>query len=1090
MWVETREETDMKRDLWEELDFEELGVIYQEEPSYIKEAGGKLNGLDGFIITMNNRAYPDLYYWSELTGMSVDEIIDAYNGKLIWLDPQQYKTNHDRTVGWVTRQQYLMGHVERKYKLALQMNRITGLFEENIKLLQENLPDKPTGEEIHISLSAPWIPTWIIQKFIQWLFGLWCEPVVENDTNIGKKIVYGMPYINDVLNYRTYGTADMSAKRILEHILNGIPLKAYDQIPREDGSGTVSVVNTVKTIYLKEKAALIKERWQEFITSHDVIEEEIWKAYNENFGYHICRFDGSYLQLADANPDITLYPYQKDAIAHGLFVPNLLLAHTVGAGKTWVYSGIVHESLRLGLSHRALIVVPNATLSSAAAAYKELYPNTNMLIVYPRKEFAPDKRKQTLEEIKSGKYDVIFMAYSSFDMLDMTKAYLLKKRKDRIEELERKARVQSYRMGNKYEAAIKALRKEYEKFEKNYEETECSCFDELGIDHIVVDEAHNYKNISLQCSYDNIVGLSTKGSKKSDNMLEKLDYVNEKNGRIVMATGTPITNSLSEIYVFQRYLQAAELKLCNIYHFRDWVASFAEEETSFEIDVDSVNGKFTTRFSKFHNLPELMGMISQVVDFYQADNDDVTLPDFNGYRNVVVKKSKAQSEYIANIAERTEAIRAHTVNRKEDNPLKITVQGRLAATDIRLVEPDAPLTHEENKVMVCAETMSRIYFENPLATQIAFSDIGTPKDAFNLYDALKDELVKRGVKEEEIAFIHDADTETKRNRVEEQFDRGQLRILVGSTQKLGTGVNVQKHLLAVHHLDVPWRPADMVQREGRIIRQGNLNKEVFIYRYITEASFDAYTYQLLENKQKFIAQFFSGAMSAVHREETDCSDTILSYAEVKALAIGNPLIKERVEVSNTLEQTKIKQRARRREIGNLYEVLESIPRRIRETQDRIDACVLDLKYYCLSKRAVSQSKRTEFGEKLLNALFSNISADRESSFGEYQGFEVVLPKFMKADKPYVILRHADEIGHAVHFDFEGTGLGCTMRLDNVLKGLPETIERLKNKLQELHKQERQANADIEQGNQYDAEVEALNKRLLKIDEELKGEKVS
>jgi len=1076
-----------------EFDFEELNVMYQEDtPSYNGEAGtsGKLDGMDGFIITMNNRAYPDLYYWSEVTGLSVDEIIDTYNGKLIWLDPEQYKINYDRTVGWLTKEQYLMGRVEKKYKLALEMNRSTGLFEENVKLLRANLPDKPTGEEIHISLSAPWIPTWIIQKFIKWLFLSCFEPTVENDTNIGKKIIYGMPYISDVLNYQTYGTTDMSAKRIIEHIINGIPLKAYDQVPKPDGNGCVSVVNTRKTIYLNEKAALIKEKWQEFITSHDVIEEKIWKAYNENFGYHVCRFDGSYLKLADSNPDIALYPYQKDAIAHGLFVPNLLLAHTVGSGKTWVYSAIVHESLRLGLSHRALIVVPNATLSSAAAAYKELYPDTNMLVVNPKKEFAPDKRKQTLEDMKSGKYDVIFMAYSSFDMLDMSKAYLLKKKKDRINELIVKGRVQSYKMANKYKSAIKLLKKACEKFEKDYEETECSCFDELGIDHIVVDEAHNYKNISLQCSYDNIVGLNCKGSKKSDRMLEKIDYINQRNGRVVMATGTPITNSLSEIYVFQRYLQATELELCNIYHFRDWIASFAEEETSFEIDVDSVNGKFTTRFSKFHNLPELMGLISQVVDFYQADASDVTLPDFNGYTNVVVKKNKAQTEYIAKLAERTEDIRARLVSRKVDNLLKITVQGRQAATDIRLVEPDAPLTNEDNKVKACAETMSRIYFEHPLATQIAFSDIGTPKDAFNLYDALKEELVKRGVKAEEIAFIHDADTESKRIRVEKQFDAGQLRILVGSTQKLGTGVNVQKHLLAVHHLDVPWRPADMVQREGRIIRQGNLNNEVFIYRYITEASFDAYTYQLLENKQKFIAQFFSGAMSAVHREEADCSDTILSYAEVKALAIGNPLIKERVEVSNTLEHAKINQRARRREIGNLCEVLESIPRRVRETQDRIEACTLDLEGYRAAKHGMSQSDRTDFGEKLLKALFGNIMEEQERTFGEYQGFDVVLPKFMKADKPYVILRYIDDFGHVAHLDLEGTGLGCTMRLDHVLNSLPETIERLRNKLQELYNQEQQANIDIEQGNPYDEEVDALTKRLLKIDAELKGEKVA
>lgn len=1077
----------------EDFTIEDFGVMYQDDTftPADDQVVSQLKDTDGFIVTMNNCVYPDLYYWSNITGMSVNEIIDTYNGKLIWLDPERYKISGDRTVGWVTKEQYLTGRVDKKYKLAVEMHEKTGLFEENIKLLRDNLPDKPSCEDIHISMSATWIPTWIIAKFVKWLFHTYFEPVVETDLTIGKKMIYRLPFISQVLNYKTYGTVDMSAIKIIEHIINGSPLKAYDQVPKADGSGGMtSVVNAVKTVYLNEKASLIKEKWQEFITSHDVIEEAVWKAYNENFGYHVCQFDGSYLKLEDANSDIQLYSYQKDAIAHGLFSPHLLLAHMVGAGKTWVYSAIVHECQRLGLSRRALIVVPNATLNSAAEAYKELYPNTNMLVVGPKKEFAPSNRKQTLEDIKSGKYDVIFMAYSSFDMLTMSKAYSLKKRKDKIDKLIIEERTKSSRMSTKYKAVIRNLKKSYEKYEENFKETECTCFDELGIDHIVVDEAHNYKNISLQCSYDNIVGLNSKGSKKADNMLEKIDYIRQINGRVVMATGTPITNSLAELYVFQRYLQPGELKLCNIYHFSDWIASFAEEETSFEVDVDSVNGKFATRFSRFHNLPELMGLISQVVDFYQADSDEENLPNFNGYTDVVVKKNKAQTEYIKNIASRTEAIRSRKVDRKEDNLLKITVQGRQAATDIRLVNPDAPLTDEDNKVKVCAETMSKIYFANPSATQIAFSDIGTPKDAFNLYDALKDELVKRGVKADEIAFIHDADTETKRAKVEKQFDQGKLKILVGSTQKLGTGVNVQSHLLAVHHLDVPWRPADMVQREGRIIRQGNLNDEVFIYRYITEASFDAYTYQLLENKQKFISQFLSGAMSAVHREETDCSDTVLSYAEVKALAIGNPLIKERVEVSNTLEHVKINQRARRREIGVLHELLESIPRRIQETEALIETCTLDMERYQECNHTMKQTERIQYSKSVLEALKDNVMKEEETIFGEYKGFEVVLPKFMKADMPYVTLRYIGKVGHTVHMDFRSSDLGCIMRMDHVLGSLKDAVERHKNNLQELYNQERQAMADIEQGNQYDAEVDALSKRLVEIDVQLKGEDVA
>ena len=657
------------------------------------------DGEDGFIITMNERAYPDLYYWSDVTGMSVDEIIDKYNGKLIWLDPRQYADSGDRTVGWITKDQYLTGRIEKKYKLAQKLHEETGLFEENLKLLKANLPSRPDCDDIHISLGAPWLPTWVIEKFMVWLLRLSFQPTVEIDTHIGKKVIIMRSHVNDVLNYKSYGTVDMSAVKIIEHIINGTSIKAYDQVPKEEGKGTKSVVNNIRTIYLNEKATLIKAKWQEFIRSHDRIEDAAWKAYNENFGYHISRFDGSYLTLKDANPNIKLYPYQKDAIAHGLFKKNMLLAHCVGAGKTWIYDSVVHESIRLGLSKKALIVVPNATLEAASKAYKEIYPQDDILVVHPKKEFKPANRKQTLEDIKSDKYSVIFMAYSSFDMLSMSKDYVLEAQMEHIKELaDNERRAQTYKMGSIYQSKVKKAWELYHKLEEEFKETECSCFDKLGIDHMVVDEAHNYKNIYLSCGYDNIVGLNSYGSAKAEKMLDKVDYINEIGGRVTMATGTPITNSLAELYVFQRYLQPTDLKLCNIYHFVDWIATFAEDETNFEVDVDSVNGKFATRFNHFHNLPELMAMLSEIIDFYQAEPDDELLPDFNGYQDVVVKKSKAQADYIANIAKRTEAIRTRQVPRTEDNLLKVTVQGRMAATDIRLVKDDVPQTDEDSKL--------------------------------------------------------------------------------------------------------------------------------------------------------------------------------------------------------------------------------------------------------------------------------------------------------------------------------------------------------------------------------------------------------
>ena len=1075
-------------DKYGDLIIDDFDAWYEgDAPSFEGDDKQYKDGEDGFIITMNERTYPDLYYWSDVTGMSVDEIIDKYNGKLIWLDPRQYADSGDRTVGWITKDQYLTGRIEKKYKLAQKLHEETGLFEENLKLLKANLPSRPDCDDIHISLGAPWLPTWVIEKFMVWLLRLSFQPTVEIDTHIGKKVIIMRSHVNDVLNYKSYGTVDMSAVKIIEHIINGTSIKAYDQVPKEEGKGTKSVVNNIRTIYLNEKATLIKAKWQEFIRSHDRIEDAAWKAYNENFGYHISRFDGSYLTLKDANPNIKLYPYQKDAIAHGLFKKNMLLAHCVGAGKTWIYDSVVHESIRLGLSKKALIVVPNATLEAASKAYKEIYPQDDILVVHPKKEFKPANRKQTLEDIKSDKYSVIFMAYSSFDMLSMSKDYVLEAQMEHIKELaDNERRAQTYKMGSIYQSKVKKAWELYHKLEEEFKETECSCFDKLGIDHMVVDEAHNYKNIYLSCGYDNIVGLNSYGSAKAEKMLDKVDYINEIVGRVTMATGTPITNSLAELYVFQRYLQPTDLKLCNIYHFVDWIATFAEDETNFEVDVDSVNGKFATRFNHFHNLPELMAMLSEIIDFYQAEPDDELLPDFNGYHDVVVKKSKAQADYIANIAKRTEAIRTRQVPRTVDNLLKVTVQGRMAATDIRLVKDDVPQTDEDSKLKACAENMMRFYKSYPDTTQIAFSDIGTPKDTFNLYDELKEELIKRGANADEIAYIHDADSDAKRDKLEKEFNAGKIRILIGSTQKLGTGVNVQNKLIAVHHLDVPWRPADMVQREGRIIRQGNLNDEVFIYRYITEASFDAYTYQLLENKQKFISQFLSGAMTAAHRDETDCSDTVLSYAEVKALAIGNPLIKERVEVSNRLEHARINQRAKRKELAGLHELLDGMPDRIAMAELLVEKCQADIEFYDEHMEHQSKEYRVSFGEELMDMLAKNIMKEHDSLFSEYQGFGVWFPKHMKADEPYVILHNPGGNKYTAHMDFRSTGLGCAMRLEYQLNHLRDRLATFQSNVEDLYKQLHQAQMTIDEGNTYDEEVRILATRLDEIDKELKG----
>lgn len=1072
-------------------DEEEFGLVYQdenkEELSELPEE--KIVSIeDGFWLTRNRYGYLNLDYWASLTGYTVDQLLTLAKGKLIWRDPARFElSGGDKYAGWLPKEQFLMGNRIKKLKDAERLNISYGIFEEEIRLLKENLPDEVSGEDIHVNLGSTWVLSvdGFIAGFIAELLEMRTVPKVIYDTYRGRWSIESNDEPNYVLNNYTYGTVFMSALRIIEHKLNARPLKVYDQVPRLDGRGNDSVLNQADTLAAQEKGKLIDARFQDYCHGNKRNEELLQEAFMNQYGYGLCEFDGSHFNFKDISGKISMFKNQKDAVAHALASPNVLFADKVGSGKTIEYACSVHELLRMGLVKKALIVVPNTTLDAVYKVYTDLFPMDSVLLVRPGKEFSAARRKDTLAKMKTAGYQVIFMAYSSFDMITMTKEYAFAK-KDR--EL-RQCRIQmenapTYQQKRKLENVFRRMQKSAKKYRQEFINSETACFDELGFDMIVVDEAHNYKNISLEYRGDNIVGFHAVGSKKADNMLEKVQYIQKQRGRVIFATGTPITNSLADLYVLQRYLQPEELKICNIYHFNDWINTFCEEETAFEIDVDSKNCRFTTRFSRFHNLTELMCMFSEVCHFYQGSAEELGLPEFNGYSNVTVKRSKEQKAYIDALAERTEAIRNHEVDRSEDNLLKITVNGRQAATDIRLVCPDADVSSSETKIRVCARNMARMYFGFPGKTQIAFSDISTPKVGFNIYDELKKELVKLGVKEAQIMFIHDADSEKRRAKAEKDFNDGKIRILIGSTQKLGTGTNVQERLIAVHHVDVPWKPADMIQREGRLLRQGNTCEEVFVFRYITECSFDAYTYQILENKQRFIAQFLSGSLTAVHRDESDCADTVLTYAEVKALAIGNPLIKKRVEVSNELEHARINQRQKKKELISLEEILFHMPARLAGKRLLIANVQSDIRYYQKHKESVKREERLSFGEELLLALKENVMQEKERYFSGYQGFDVILPRHMEVDKPYVWLKRKGSNQYSVAMNTDKV-LGVCQRLDYLLDNLQKEMNRHNNKLRALLKQQNQAKSDIALGNMYDEEVKVLADKLKEIDEKLK-----
>lgn len=1095
---------------WE--DIEDVGILcdFEDDGRQIVDGEAQLSGMnsgangimtidersmsiqDSFILSMRNRGYVDIYYMTLLTGASESEIVEELSGSVIWLDPEKYDRSNDTTVSWVSRQQLLKGNLYKKLNLALSLQNEpvsrTDEMEKTILLLREELPDMVSGQDIHINLGSSWVPSHFVEEFIQDLLGMIWSPKVKYDEFRGVWTVESADSLSYANNNIAYGTPRISAVSIIKRMLNAKPVMIYDTVPNPERDGEMRVLNKEETIAAQEKQKLIMDAWQDFVHGDPDRESELQELYMSSYGYKCTRYDGSFIELSDMVPVVTPYTHQKNAIAHILLSQNTLLAHEVGSGKTLEICAGVHELIRIGLGHKAMIVVPNTTYSAMVDSYRQFYPDDRILAVSPKKDFKPDLRDKTISDIKSGDHDVIIMAYSSFDMFTLSRKYTLAKKEERLREY--RAYIQrctGYSARSRAENELIRLYNDYEKTKEEFKDVNTACFDELGVDILVVDEAHNYKNITIEGRVSNIVGMHHSGSAKANRMLEKVRYIQGlETGHVIFATGTPITNSLADLYVLQTYLQPVELSLCHIDHFNDWINTFCERVHSFEVDVDSKNFRFTTRFAKFHNIPELMAMFSEVCDFYQITDGELKLPDFNGYRDVLVHRSEAQKSYIDKLADRTDAIRSRRVSKSEDNLLKITVDGRKCALDIRLVVPDIQPVGEENKCICCADRMADIYFERPGTTQIAFCDISTPKNEFNIYDELKKELVKRGVAADDIEYIHDAATEAQREKIEKRFNAGEVRILIGSTMKLGTGANVQERLIAVHHMDVPWRPADMVQREGRIIRQGNINKEVFIYRYVTEASFDSYTWQILENKQKFIAQFLSGTLSAVHREETDTADTVLNYAEIKALAIGNPLIRKRVDISNQLEHARINQRQKRKELIRNREWLENIDDRLAIKKRHIQLAEYDDIYYRRNRSPVPKDDRRSMGEALLSALEKNTETSRNRFFGSYQGFQVILPDGMKEDKPYVLLRGRSGNDYRVKMDGK-RALGCSKRLDNVLDDLPEQIDREKKEYEQLKSQKSLMEQELINGNEFDSLVENLFDQLKKIDDSLKGE---
>ena len=1066
---------------------------------------------DALILCLTTLGRVDIEYISAITGADYKTVICTLRGS-IFQNPDTWGECFYQ--GWETAEEYLSGNLMRKWRAAKSADQAyDGYFSENVRALEKVLPPTVATKDIYITLGSPWVPADVIDDFITHLFGdpfkhafsgygyadktymdqLRGNMKTKHDEITGTwEIPDKWRYGHSVAVRKTYGTDKMEALHILERTLNMRSVAVTEEVScPANKSGVKRMINKAETVAAIEKQKKLIAEFKKWVWSDERRKERLEIIFENNFSCVRRRMcDGSFLTFPGMSPSVELYPYQKNAAARIIFTPNTLLAHDVGAGKTYVMIAAGQELRRMGLSRKNLYVVPNNIVGQWRAIFTQMYPDAQLLCVDP-KSFAPQKRETVLKQIRDCDYDGIIMAYSCFEQIPLSRDYYL-------DELERNKEAVAAAVKQKGKATSR-LKKKQEQLDKALAEMSLAMdamydtvyFDELGITRLFVDEAHNFKNVPIETKASGVLGISSTGSKKCRDMMDKVHMVQKRNGGggVVLATGTPITNSITDAYIMQQYLQSGELAMLDLQSFDSWIGMFAESVSEFEIDVDTSSYRLATRFARFHNLPELTGLLSSVADFHQIEGA-ADIPRFDGYSDALIAKTPAFAAYLETISERADDVRQGRVSRSEDNMLKITTDGRKAALDLRLVLPDEPFTYQ-SKAARCVENVADIYFRTAKdkSAQLIFCDSSTPKAGFNLYTELKQRLVLAGVPEQTIAFIHDAETEAKRSQLFALVRRGDVRVLIGSTFKLGLGVNIQERLIALHHLDVPWRPADMTQREGRILRQGNTNEKVFIYRYITEGSFDAYSWQLLETKQRFISGLLSGSLT--ERSGADIEDTVLDYAEVKALAVGNPLVKQRVEAANDLTRYMTLQRKLVESRLRMEKELLELPGMLQNQTRLIETCRQDLAYYAEWKQAnpaaegsaarkAEAEQRRLFRETIAAALRDNVLETRERTLMSYRGFDIVLPANMTAEKPFVWLKRRGKY----YVELGDTEVGNLIRIDNYLDGLDEHLRQLEGGRTALQDKERDLKTELAKDESYIDRIEACRKTVEALDKEL------
>ena len=887
--------------------------------------------------------------------------------------------------------------------------------------------------------------------------------------------------------YNTYGTKRVNAYKIIEDTLNMKDVRVFDYIEDDEGKKK-AVLNKKETAIAQSKQELIKQGFQDWVWRDPARREKLVRLYNDKFNSIRPReYDGSHIIFSGMNPEIELREHQKNAVAHILYGGNTLLAHAVGAGKTFEMTAAAMESKRLGLCNKSLFVVPNHLTEQWAAEFLQLYPAANILVA-TKKDFEMKNRKRFCGRIATGDYDAVIIGHSQFEKIPISierqRAVLEQQLSDIIEGIADIKRNRGDRFSVKQlEKTKKSLQTKLEKLNDQSRKDDVVTFEELGIDRLFIDESHYYKNLYLYTKMRNVGGIAQTEAQKSSDLFMKCRYLDEITGGrgVVFATGTPISNSMVELYTIQRYLQYRTLQEHDLQHFDAWASMFGETVTAVELTPEGTGYRAKTRFAKFNNLPELMAMFKQVADIKTADMLNLPVPEVE-YHNIAVKPSQVQKDMVASLGERAEKIRGGGIDSSVDNMLKVTNDGRKLALDQRMMNPMLP-DEEGSKVNACVYEVFRIWEENSdkKLTQLLFCDLSTPKGAgeFSVYTDIRQKLIERGIPESEIKFIHEADTETKKQELFKKVRRGEVRILMGSTQKMGAGTNVQNKIIASHDLDCPWRPADLEQRAGRTVRQGNENPKVGLYRYVTEGTFDAYCWQLVEGKQKFASQIMTSKSPVRSCEDVDA--TALSYAAIKMLAADNPHIKEKMDLDIQVQKLRL---LKSNYLSEKYELEDKIikyyPTTIARTKETIAGLEKDISlakehpkpledtFVGIEVKGASYSEKAEGGQKIIDACKEMTSPD-PAPLGKYRGFELEL-SFDTFEKAYQV-KIKGNLSRSVSLGTDA--IGNITRIDNAIEKIPERLEAKSRELSTLEQQFATAKAEVEKP--FDKEEELTEK---------------